>query len=52
MSTTGGIIWKLIISDGMWALLKVESETAGLKLSIKKKNLKIMSSIPITLLQI
>ena len=30
----------------------MESETAGLKLSIKKKNLKIMASSPITLWQI
>ena len=39
MSATGEIIWKLIISDGMSALVKVESETAGLKLNITlKKN--------------
>ena len=38
MSTTGEIIRKLIISDSLWALVKVESETAGLKLNIKKKN--------------
>ena len=44
MSATGEIIWKLIISDGMSALVKVESETAGLKLNITLKKKPILRS--------